>query len=285
MQKALNYADSQVRSRFGFVHPDLLKLSLVTCHLISQLQWLFVCSAICTLTQTFKLLWDRGRFSPISSSFQYFLPSFFCHDGEDFLLKGLPVQSIRINWYLFFIHHLNSTSVLLSPPSTLDNFMVLGFVICARFLFFFGYTCARSSEPRYKLGIVIGKLVTYLVLILQPNFINGIAVTILFLPGSTRIHVSYAQASSMIVLLRIMDTYLISESTHDILISLQGQWWCLFISFAGEGKKELKRFTTKKSRLNGGVPSPTIEISILYHHTSPPVCGNVPHLLDGGLKF
>ncbi|KAH0986340.1 hypothetical protein GBA52_013517 [Prunus armeniaca] len=38
MQKALNYADSQVRSRFGFVHPDLLKLSLVTCHLISQLE-------------------------------------------------------------------------------------------------------------------------------------------------------------------------------------------------------------------------------------------------------
>lgn len=165
-----------------------------------QLEWLFVCSAICTLTQTFKLLWDRGRFSPISSSFQYFLPSFFCHDGEDFLLKGLPVQSIRINWYPFFIHHLNSTSVLLSPPSTPDNFMVLGFVICSRF-FFFGYTCPGSSEPRYKLGIVIGKLVTYLVLILQPNFINGIAVMILFLPGcSTRIHVSYAQASSMIAL-------------------------------------------------------------------------------------
>ncbi|BFG28772.1 hypothetical protein CerSpe_150460 [Prunus speciosa] len=38
MQKALNYADSQVRSRFGFVHPNLLKLSLVTCHLISQLE-------------------------------------------------------------------------------------------------------------------------------------------------------------------------------------------------------------------------------------------------------
>ncbi|KAI5332667.1 hypothetical protein L3X38_022796 [Prunus dulcis] len=51
----------------------------------------------------------------------------------------------------------------------------------------------------------------------------------------------------------------------------------------GEEKKELKRFTTKKSRLNGGVPSPTIEISILYHHTSPPVCSNVPHLLDGRL--
>lgn len=30
MQKALNFADNQVRSRFGFVHPDLLNSSLVS---------------------------------------------------------------------------------------------------------------------------------------------------------------------------------------------------------------------------------------------------------------
>lgn len=184
----------------------------------------------CSSVLQFVLLPKLSNYYEIKAGLVLFHPLsniFFLHSSvmmvKTFFSKVYQYSPLGLIGICFFIHHLNSTSVLLSPPSTLDNFMVLGFVICARFLFFFGYTCARSSEPRYKLGIVIGKLVTYLVLILQPNFINGIAVTILFLPGSTRIHVSYAQASSMIVLLRIMDTYLISESTHGILISLQGQ--------------------------------------------------------------
>lgn len=115
MQKALTFADNQVLSRFGFVHPDLLNPSVVSPLPFDFLAWV-IAPLLCNL-----------NFSPISRQVESHL-CLFIKFSYFFLLslwwrlsfpQVLALCSIRIRQYhsSFATHPHNTTSILVFPDS------------------------------------------------------------------------------------------------------------------------------------------------------------------------